>query len=512
MSSLRVNYHKSEVIVIGAPEAEKQRIADMLNCQSGTLPIRYLGVPISNVQLHLADMRYINSKIQKRLPKWQSQWLSSVGKSILMESCLSSVPNYSMGVYLLLEGIHHQMDTDRADFFWHGPGNKRKYHMIKWQAMATPKEFGGMGFTETRTMNICLLTKWIFKLENGDRSLCCDLLRAKYLKDGSFFESKVAGTSQFWRGLHSVKEWFHRGAVYILGDGKKIKFWLDTWYGNVPLKLIFPNLFRICRNPKQLVCQVVENDMLQIDFRRNFGENEMKEWEQLVEIVDEINLTDESDKVKWGLEKSGKYTTSSLYKNILDLGVRDKKAMLVWRSKIPMKVRIFLWQLSRDRIKSADQLKKKMWKGDEMCKLCGKPEDASHIIFTCPVAIFQWAIIRDIYSWDRIPVNLDEFWELYNKKNDQKGKIDDDTIIIILGAMAWTLWLIRNDLVFENRVISSEKAITYKMVSLLQRWSALSKEDQKTQTEAMANKIKDRILGIEEEEKKKERMPPTGIG
>lgn len=137
--------------------------------------MKYLGVPISSKQLQMAEFRYINVKVRKRLTRWQGQWLSSAGKSILIEKCLSSVPNYSMGVYLLFEGIHQKLDTDRADFFWHGPQNKKKYHMVKCQTMACPKEFGVLGFTETRVMNACLLTKWISRLENGEESLCCDL-------------------------------------------------------------------------------------------------------------------------------------------------------------------------------------------------------------------------------------------------------------------------------------------------------------------------------------------------
>jgi hypothetical protein len=57
---------------------------------------------------------------------------------ILVESCLSSVPNYTMGVYSLQEGIHHKMDTVKANFFWYGPNMKRKYHMAKSDLMATP--------------------------------------------------------------------------------------------------------------------------------------------------------------------------------------------------------------------------------------------------------------------------------------------------------------------------------------------------------------------------------------
>jgi hypothetical protein len=45
---------------------------------------------------------------------------------ILIESCLSSVPNYIIGVYLLQEENHDKMDSARANFFWHGPHMKRR--------------------------------------------------------------------------------------------------------------------------------------------------------------------------------------------------------------------------------------------------------------------------------------------------------------------------------------------------------------------------------------------------
>jgi hypothetical protein len=49
-----------------------------------------------------------------------------------------------MGIYHLQEEIHHKMDMARANFFWHGTHQKRKYHMAKWRVMASPKEAGGL--------------------------------------------------------------------------------------------------------------------------------------------------------------------------------------------------------------------------------------------------------------------------------------------------------------------------------------------------------------------------------
>jgi hypothetical protein len=59
--------------------------------------------------------------------------------------------------------------------------------MVKWDVLARPKEFGGLGFTDTRLMNQCLLSRWIVKLERGDSDICTTLLRRKYLKDRGFF-------------------------------------------------------------------------------------------------------------------------------------------------------------------------------------------------------------------------------------------------------------------------------------------------------------------------------------
>jgi hypothetical protein len=48
---------------------------------------------------------------------WQGLHLSSGWKSILMESSLSSLPIYTMGVYCLPKKVHHRMDSARANFY-----------------------------------------------------------------------------------------------------------------------------------------------------------------------------------------------------------------------------------------------------------------------------------------------------------------------------------------------------------------------------------------------------------
>lgn len=54
---------------------------------------------------------------------------------------------YTMGFYWLYEGTHAEFSY-RGRFFWEGIGIKKKYHMVKWEVLATHKEFGGLGFVE----------------------------------------------------------------------------------------------------------------------------------------------------------------------------------------------------------------------------------------------------------------------------------------------------------------------------------------------------------------------------
>ena len=96
--------------------------------------------------------------------------------------------------------------------------------MIKWEALATPKDFGGLGFADTRAMNTVLLAKWCHRIDRGDSSMPLEVFRKKYLKGQSVCQSKVRGGSQFWQGLMKAREWYERGTRWVVGNGLKIRF------------------------------------------------------------------------------------------------------------------------------------------------------------------------------------------------------------------------------------------------------------------------------------------------
>jgi hypothetical protein len=99
LTGLKINFHKSEVFVFRVPQAEKERMANMLNCVLGELPLKYLGITISNNHLGMGAFSPICQKMLKRLDPWRGKHLTSGGRQILTNTCLSSIPLYCMGFY-----------------------------------------------------------------------------------------------------------------------------------------------------------------------------------------------------------------------------------------------------------------------------------------------------------------------------------------------------------------------------------------------------------------------------
>jgi hypothetical protein len=356
MSGLKINFDKSEVLVMGVTTQEQHRIAAMLNCKLGAFPMKYLGPPVSDRDLRVSDWDLLPQKVGHRVDPWQGLLLASAGRLELTNSCLSSLPMFAMGIYLLHMAMHKAMDSCRARFFWEGTGDRRKYHMVDWPTVCKPKELGGLGILNTRLMNLALMVKWIWKLYQNAEGLWADLLRAKYLGDRDLFDKNVPKRgSQFWKAIQKIKWYFKLGAKHSVHDGKQTYFWLDWWNGSGPLRARFPLLFSCCSNPFITVqgARVIGGvpGEWHVHFRRNFGLPELVEWDNLCQEVQGLPVGEGADAVSWSLEPSGVFSTRSLY-SALSQGASVTRFKEVWRARVPPKIKIFLWKLIRGRLPS----------------------------------------------------------------------------------------------------------------------------------------------------------------
>jgi hypothetical protein len=125
------------------------------------------------------------------------------------------------------------------------------------------------------------------------------------------------------------------------------------------------------------------------------------------------SLNDCPDEFTWAFEPSGKFSVKSLYRN-LSVGDPRKHYVVIWKIYVPLKIWIFLWQLSLKRLPPSDNIKKLHGSTNGNCTLCGEYEDTNHIFFQCAPARFMWSIVRKLLSttWNprvlhgRVPVDL----------------------------------------------------------------------------------------------------------
>jgi hypothetical protein len=117
MSGLKINFSKSEVVVTGVSEEELLWVAEGLNYKLRSLPMKYLGLPVSDKSLSVADWHFLTEKVGHRVEPWQGIFLASAGRLELTNSCLSSLPMFAMGLYLLHDSTHGAMNKSRSRFF-----------------------------------------------------------------------------------------------------------------------------------------------------------------------------------------------------------------------------------------------------------------------------------------------------------------------------------------------------------------------------------------------------------
>ncbi len=79
----------------------------MLACKQLSLPMKYLGFPLSAKFKSMTIWNPILEKMEKRLASWKWLYLSKGGKLTLLKSTLSNLPTYFLSLFPLTAGVAH---------------------------------------------------------------------------------------------------------------------------------------------------------------------------------------------------------------------------------------------------------------------------------------------------------------------------------------------------------------------------------------------------------------------
>jgi hypothetical protein len=165
---------------------------------------------------------------------------------------------------------------------------------------------------------------------------------------------------------------------FRVGDGHATRFSDDRWILDRPLKVIYPNIFNIVRKRKFLVKDVINGNLPNLYFCRAIVGVKRIEWRNLSTLLASIPLGHSKDKFLWGLHRNGVFSVQSMYRLLMNTPTLTHN-MLLWKLKLPLKIKIFLWYLGRGVILTKVNLAKGEWTGSMKCCFCNQNETIQHI-------------------------------------------------------------------------------------------------------------------------------------
>ncbi|GAV92750.1 hypothetical protein CFOL_v3_36128, partial [Cephalotus follicularis] len=183
MSGLQPNLEKCQIFFGNVDSSTRRRAINMLQIPEGSLPIRYLGLPLLSSKLSKMDCKVLLDKLVKRTSSWVTNSLSFGGRLQLIASVLFSIQVFWCSTFILPVAVTKECDRIMRRFLWHGAGSG-------W---------------EICNKKASIWTEWCF---------------AVFLKENNFWAAKVTNNCSWsWRNILKIRKLLVNKLHYEVGDG-----------------------------------------------------------------------------------------------------------------------------------------------------------------------------------------------------------------------------------------------------------------------------------------------------
>ncbi|XP_073041676.1 uncharacterized protein [Primulina eburnea] len=103
-------------------------------------------------------------------------------------------------------------------------------HWVRWRNMCRPKQYGGMGFRSLLAFNRALLAKQVWRIISDPSSLMAQVLKARYFKFDDIMTAQLGSNPSYvWRSILWSQDLIHKGLLWRVGNGLRIKAYSDRW-------------------------------------------------------------------------------------------------------------------------------------------------------------------------------------------------------------------------------------------------------------------------------------------
>ncbi|RVW49587.1 Transposon TX1 uncharacterized 149 kDa protein [Vitis vinifera] len=279
-------------------------LAEMLDCKASGWPILYLGLPLGGNPKASGFWDPVIERISRRLDGWQKAYLS-----------------------------------------FGGVGEGKRDHLVNWDVVCKPKSRGGLGFGKISMRNVALLGKWLWR----------------YPREGSALWHQMVSSLSLEGHCTCLQE-FSKFTRFVVGDGDRIRFWDDLWWGDQPLGIQYPRLLSVVTDKNAPISSILGYSRpfsWNFNFRRNLTDSEIEDLESLMRSLDRLHLSPSvPDKRSWSISPSGLFTVKSFFLALSQYSESPPvfPTKFVWNSQVPFKVKSFVWLVAHKKVNTNDLL------------------------------------------------------------------------------------------------------------------------------------------------------------
>ena len=394
-SGLNMNKDKTELFLAGMTQNETLDISS-LGFKIGSLPVRYLGLPLMHRQLRISDYRPLLEKVSGCLNSWSAKALSYAGRCQLLSSVIYGTIIFWASAFILPKGCINKIQSMCTNFLWGGRIDQRSTAKISWKTICLPKSEGGLGLRDFGVWNKTLCLKLIWIILTKTASLWADWVKSYRLNNRNFWSiDEDKQTSPTLRSLLRLRPLAAQFIRTRVGSGSATSFWWDHWTPLGPLiralgqtgprDLMIPLSARVCdacndtgwllRGARSDAALELQTHLTTIHLPMRNSPPDLVYWYINNESLEAFSASRVWDAIRH--REPPHQWTASVWFN----GRVPRHAFNFWiayHDRLPTKSRLAAWGIN---ISTA-------------CILCNSAmEDRDHMFLRCPTSEVIWACV-----------------------------------------------------------------------------------------------------------------------
>lgn len=296
-TGLKTNLQKSNVLPIRCEDTDIANVQTLLPCALADFPCKYLGLPLSLKRLTKNQVQPYIDRIADQLQGWKANLMTKAGRMVQVQFVLTGMLIYLFMAVEFPAWAIKAIDKIRRGFLWRGRKNALGGHcLIAWLKVCRPKELGGLGISDLKTLGWSLRMRWVW------------LQKTEPNRPWADFNIHVPD---------QIKAFFAAAVYSEVGDGATTLFWTDRWLRGQSIADLAPRLLEIIpvwRRRKRTVQQALVNHAWVSDILGGLPVGVLIDYLRLWDILANIQLQPGiEDKHIWRFSSSGQYSAKTAY-------------------------------------------------------------------------------------------------------------------------------------------------------------------------------------------------------